>query len=37
VHEDELEVYQERGADFMVESVEEVVRCLPEGMGEIHE
>ncbi len=37
VHEDELEVYQERGADFMVESVEEVVRCLPEGMSEIHE
>jgi len=30
VHDDEVAVYQERGADFIVGSVEEVVGCLPD-------
>ena len=29
VHADEMTIYQERGADFIVRSVEEVVGCLP--------
>lgn len=32
VHDDEVAVYQERGADFIVGSVEEVISCLPENM-----
>ncbi|HET9922252.1 MAG TPA: HAD family hydrolase [Ktedonobacteraceae bacterium] len=32
VHEDEVSVYQERGAEFIVGSVEDVLGCLPEEM-----
>ena len=32
VHDDEVVVYQERGADFIVGSVEGVAQCLPENM-----
>jgi hypothetical protein len=29
VHADEMTIYQQRGADFIVGSVEEVIGCLP--------
>jgi len=32
VHDDEVAVYQERGADFIVGSAEEVAECLPDKM-----
>ena len=32
VHHDEAAVYQERGADFIVGSAEEVAECLPDKM-----
>jgi len=33
VQEDEVRVYQERGTDFIVAAVEDIVGCLPEGLG----
>ena len=33
VQNDEVRVYQERGTDFIVASVEDLVGCLPEGWG----
>lgn len=33
VQEDEVRVYQERGTDFIVAGVEDIVGCLPEGLG----
>ena len=32
VHEDEVRVYEERGADFIIGEAEDVVGCLPENM-----
>ena len=32
VHDDEVAVYQGRGADFIVGSAEEVAECLPDKM-----
>ena len=32
VHEDEVAVYQERGADFIIASVGDIVECLPEKL-----
>ena len=33
VHEDEVEVYQQRGADVIIGGVEDVLACLPERWG----
>ena len=33
VHDDEIGVYQERGAEFIIGSIEDVLGCLPEEMG----
>ncbi len=33
VHDDEVKVYQERAADCIIGSVEDVLACLPEEMG----
>jgi hypothetical protein len=32
VSEDEMELYQKRGADFVVSSVRDVIGCLPDDM-----
>ena len=31
VHDDEIQVYQERGTDFIVPTVEDLLQCLPES------
>jgi hypothetical protein len=32
VFEDEAATYQERGADFIIRSMEDVMGCLPDGI-----
>ena len=32
VHDDEIAVYQKRGADIIIGSVEDVLRCLPDSI-----